>query len=131
MELLVTLYYGPLPRHNGHCLWSIGIVRATDRDLEQLSRLNSVVQAVHVNLSPDVFRDDLDSEELLGFWTARLKEPESIVGVALANGIVSGSIWFEIQDSRVTRFIILGGGSTCIISLWTLHVGRKVLGWRY
>lgn len=85
---------------------SVRIRKATRDDLSDLSRLNRIVQAIHVDLAPWHFRDDLDDEELHDFWSERLIEADSTVAVAeVDDRQVVGSICFEVQSRPRTALV--------------------------
>jgi ribosomal protein S18 acetylase RimI-like enzyme len=83
---------------------SIEIRIATEQDLPSVARLTAVVQILHAALEPEIFRNDCTHEELIGFLSDRLKEPDKTIAVAEQDGAIAGYIFFELQERPRTVF---------------------------
>jgi ribosomal protein S18 acetylase RimI-like enzyme len=59
--------------------------------------LNGVVQDLHAQLYPDIFRSDWAPSDLETFWTDRLNDEDSRVAIATLDSHPVGYIWFEVQ----------------------------------
>ncbi len=77
---------------------SIQLHPATAADIADLVALNGLVQDLHADLSPQIFRHDWDPGELAAFWRAKLSEPGGRVLIARAGTPVVGYIWMELQN---------------------------------
>lgn len=75
----------------------LDIVKAQPTDLPEVVRLNGVVQDLHAQLNPDIFRSDWLPLELEDSWQARLEDQNSTIAIARIDGEIVGYIWFEIQ----------------------------------
>lgn len=75
----------------------LDIVKAQPADLLEVLRLNGVVQDLHAQLNPDIFRSDWLPLELEDCWRTRLKDQNSTVSIARLDGKAVGYIWFEVQ----------------------------------
>ena len=73
------------------------ITKALSADITDLVRLNGIVQDLHAQLSPDIFRSDWDSSDLEAFWADRLNDQNSSVIIAKIDNHAIGYIWFEVQ----------------------------------
>jgi diamine N-acetyltransferase len=83
---------------------SVEIRPAALADLEELITLNGLVQAVHVQIRPDLFRSDWSRAELRDFWRARLTEDRGEIAIAVLDDRPVGYIWFRIDDRPQTPF---------------------------
>ena len=83
---------------------SIIVEPATAVNIGSLVKLNSVVQNIHANLEPSIFRDDLTEEELHAFWSDKLSGAENLIAVAKVDDVDVGYIWFEVQDRPISTF---------------------------
>ncbi len=77
---------------------SVYLHLATADNIDHLVSLNGLVQDLHADLSPQIFRRDWDRAELAQFWRAKLAEPDGRVLIARAGAEVAGYIWMESQD---------------------------------
>ena len=77
---------------------SVRIVLATADDIDPLVALNGLVQDLHADLSPQIFRRDWDRAELAQFWRAKLSEDSGRVLIARAGAEVIGYMWMELQS---------------------------------
>ncbi len=73
------------------------INKAQSADIADLVRLNGVVQDLHSQLSPDIFRSDWQSSDLKVFWADRLDDQNSRILIAKIDDHAVGYIWFEVQ----------------------------------
>ncbi len=73
-------------------------VKARSEHIPDIVRLNGVVQQLHAELSPDIFRADWVSSDLQVFWCDRLDHDNSEIVIAVLDGRSVGYIWFEIQN---------------------------------
>ncbi|WP_454887275.1 N-acetyltransferase family protein [Sphingomonas oryzagri] len=73
------------------------IAKARSADIPDLVRLNGVVQNLHAQLSPDIFRSDWAPSDLEAFWADRLDDQNSEVIIASLDNRAVGYIWFEVQ----------------------------------
>jgi ribosomal protein S18 acetylase RimI-like enzyme len=67
-------------------------------DIDEIVRLNGVVQEVHVQMRPDIFRADWDMSALHAFWTSELASTDSIVALAIGDAGAVGYVWFKVYD---------------------------------
>lgn len=72
------------------------IRQAQSTDLPALVRLNGVVQDLHVQMAPSIYRDDWQEAELARCWAARLSDPRHLVLVGEIDGGVAGVLWAEV-----------------------------------
>jgi ribosomal protein S18 acetylase RimI-like enzyme len=77
---------------------SIQLHPATPADIDDLVALNGLVQDLHADLSPQIFRRDWDPVELAAFWRAKLAEDNGRVLIARTGAEVVGYIWMELQS---------------------------------
>ena len=66
-------------------------------DVDHLVALNGLVQDLHADLSPQIFRRDWNGAELTQFWQATLSGANGRVLIARAGGQAVGYIWMEPQ----------------------------------
>jgi len=62
-----------------------------------LIQLNQTVQSVHAELYPEDFRRVVDLSSVRTFFTSRLGDPRSVIGIAAAEGVPVGYVWFDVQ----------------------------------
>jgi ribosomal protein S18 acetylase RimI-like enzyme len=82
----------------------IQISPATISDIDDLTRLNRIVQDAHVQMHADIFRADWDVASVKEFWRVRLQDEASAVAIAMHKAIPVGYIWFEIQERITNQF---------------------------
>jgi len=75
----------------------LSIAKARSADMPDLVRLNGVVQNLHAEMSPDIFRSDWVASDLEAFWADRLDDQNSEVIIATLDNCAVGYIWFEVQ----------------------------------
>src|SRR3569623_1465267 len=75
----------------------LAIAKARPADIPDLVRLNGVVQDLHAQLSPDIFRSDWVPSDHEAFWTDRVDDQTSEVVIATLDSRVGGYGWFEVQ----------------------------------
>jgi ribosomal protein S18 acetylase RimI-like enzyme len=75
----------------------LAIARAKLADIPELVRLNGVVQNLHAQLSPEIFRSDWVPSDLEALWADRLNDQNSKIVVATLDGRAVGYIWFQVQ----------------------------------
>ena len=63
---------------------SVRLLLATADDVDALVAMNGLVQDLHADLSPQIFRRDWDRAELAQFWRAKLSEESGRVLIARA-----------------------------------------------
>lgn len=75
---------------------------ATAADLDALTALNAVVQALHVRLEPEVFRADVNTAALRAFFTDLIGKAGTTVLIAEIAGEPVGYLWFDLQERPPT-----------------------------
>ncbi|CAN7553881.1 N-acetyltransferase family protein [Mesorhizobium sp. LjRoot246] len=85
---------------------SVEVKAASEEDLEALIRLNQVVQDLHAALYPDDFKQATDPLSVRRFFAARLVGPKRKIGIAKANHVPVGYVWFEVQARPETPFTL-------------------------
>jgi ribosomal protein S18 acetylase RimI-like enzyme len=80
------------------------IRRAQLSDIPEIVQLNGVVQNLHAQMSPDIFRADWEAAAFEEFWRKRLNEQADTVALAMLNGVPVGYIWFQVQDRPQDAF---------------------------
>ena len=83
---------------------SVKVRAASDEDLDALIQLNQVVQRLHAALYPGDFTHAVDPSAVRTFFAARLSSPTSAIGIAEADRIPVGYVWFEVQARPETPF---------------------------
>ncbi len=76
---------------------SIQLHPATPDDIDDLVALNGLVQDLHAELSPQIFRRDWNPAELSSFWRGKVSEPDARVLIARTATDIIGYIWMELQ----------------------------------
>ena len=76
---------------------SLRIIRARAVDLPDIMRLHGMVQGLHAQIVPDIFRPDWQPSALRDFWLEKLADRSSIVAIAMLNRKTVGYIWFQVQ----------------------------------
>ena len=77
---------------------SLRITRARTVDLPDIMRLHAMVQNLHAQILPNIFRPDWEISALKDFWLAKLADRSSIVAIAIMNRRTVGYIWFQVQE---------------------------------
>ncbi|MHB8284269.1 MAG: GNAT family N-acetyltransferase [Caulobacteraceae bacterium] len=81
------------------------IVRqAAQADLNALIELNGVVQSLHAQLEPSLFRENVDQAELRTFFAEVLTRPDSYILIAEDFSKAVGYMWFDYQERPETPF---------------------------
>jgi ribosomal protein S18 acetylase RimI-like enzyme len=83
---------------------SVEVRAALRGDLDALIQLNQVVQRLHVALYPGDFTQAVDPSAVRAFFAARLTAPKSAIGIAEADHVPVGYVWFEVQARPETPF---------------------------
>ncbi|WP_287309898.1 GNAT family N-acetyltransferase [Mesorhizobium sp.] len=83
---------------------SLEVRAASEADFDALVRLNQVVQCLHAELHPDVFKQAADPSAVRTFFAARLADPKSSIAIAEIDRAPVGYVWFEIQSLPETPF---------------------------
>ena len=83
---------------------SVQVRAALNVDLDALIQLNRVVQSLHVALYPGDFTQMVDPCAVRSFFAARLAGPKSAIGIAEADRVPVGYVWFEVQARPETPF---------------------------
>jgi len=81
---------------------AIQISPADDRDIEDLARLHGEVQRLHARLYPELFCDEVKLTQLEEFWTLKLQDASSFVGVARQDELATGFVYYQFQRSEPT-----------------------------
>jgi len=76
---------------------SVEVRAASETDFAALIRLNQVVQRLHAELYPGDFKREVDPSAMMTFFAARLADPKSAIGIAKADCVPVGYVWFEVQ----------------------------------
>ncbi len=80
-------------------------VRAvSEDDLDALTQLNNVVQGLHSVLYPEDFKQVTDPSAVRMFFAARLAASMNAIGIAEADGVPVGYVWFAVQNQPETPF---------------------------
>ncbi|MER8874838.1 hypothetical protein NKI04_34395 [Mesorhizobium sp. M0814] len=85
---------------------SVEVQAASEEDLDVLIRLNLVVQDLHAALYLDDFKQATDPLSVRRFFAARLAGPKRKIGIARANHVPVGYVWFEVQARPETPFTL-------------------------
>jgi ribosomal protein S18 acetylase RimI-like enzyme len=88
----------------GGASMSVEVRAALDVDLDALIQLNRVVQSLHVALYPGDFTPVVEPPAVSAFFAARLASPTSVIGIAQADRVPVGYVWFEVQARPETPF---------------------------
>ena len=83
---------------------SVEVRAALEVDLDALIQLNHVVQSLHAVLYPGDFTQMVDPCAVRSFFAARLAGPKSAIGIAEADRVPVGYVWFEVQARPETPF---------------------------
>ena len=95
---------------------SVEVRAALDVDLDALIQLNRVVQSLHAALYPGDFTPVVEPSAVRAFFAARLASPTSVIGIAQADRVPVGYVWFEVQARPETPFTPLDPASMCTTS---------------
>jgi ribosomal protein S18 acetylase RimI-like enzyme len=88
----------------GGASMSVEVRAALDVDLDALIQLNRVVQSLHVALYPGDFTPVVEPPAVSAFFAAQLASPTSVIGIAQADRVPVGYVWFEVQARPETPF---------------------------
>ena len=77
---------------------------ASDADFDTLIWLNQIVQSIHAALYSSDFKPVIDPLAVRTLFARRLAAPEHVVGIAEADRVPVGYVWFEIQARPETAF---------------------------
>ena len=83
---------------------AVNVRTASVADLVLLIRLNQVVQNVHAVLYPEDFKEVADPSAVGTFFAERLVDPKCAIGIAEADDVPVGYVWFELQLRPETPF---------------------------
>lgn len=83
---------------------SIVVRRATEEDAGTLIQLNRSVQALHVRLYPDDFKQAVAERDAQEFFLGRLKNPDRVFGISESDLSPVGYVWFDLQSRLETPF---------------------------
>jgi ribosomal protein S18 acetylase RimI-like enzyme len=85
---------------------SVKVRAASEADLDALVQLNQVVQNLHAVLYPGDFKQVADPSAVRTFFAARLAGSKSAIGIAEADRVPVGYVWFEVQVRPETPFTL-------------------------
>ena len=83
---------------------AVNVRTASVADLGVLIRLNQMVQNLHAALYPEDFKEVADPSAVRAFFAERLIDPKCAIGIAEADGVPVGYVWFELQVRPETPF---------------------------
>jgi ribosomal protein S18 acetylase RimI-like enzyme len=83
---------------------SVEVRAASEADLEAVVQLNQMVQNLHSVLYPGDFKQVADRSAVRTFFAGRLVSPKSAIGIAEADRVPVGYVWFEVQERPETPF---------------------------
>ena len=83
---------------------AVNVRTASAADLSVLIRLNQIVQNLHAALYPEDFKEVADPSAVEAFFAERLIDPKCAIGIAEADGVPVGYVWFELQVRPETPF---------------------------
>ena len=98
------------PQHVGYyddrCLVTdqsdIVVRPAVTLDLDALVALNAVVQSLHVQLEPKVFKAEVETSELQAFFAGLLDKAGNGILIAEMSAEPVGYLWYELQERPPT-----------------------------
>ena len=103
-------------------------------DIEELVRLNGIVQALHARLHPELFKTQADPSELARLFSERIANALHVIAVYRDGDETKGYVWFELQDAPETAFTYSSKriyihhlSVTC--SAQRQGIGRQLLDW--
>jgi ribosomal protein S18 acetylase RimI-like enzyme len=85
---------------------SVEVRAASEADFDALIQLNRVVQSLHAALYPGDFKSVPDPSAVREFFAARLAGSKSAIGIAEADHVPVGYVWFEVQVRPETPFTL-------------------------
>jgi ribosomal protein S18 acetylase RimI-like enzyme len=83
---------------------AVNVRNASVTDLGVIIWLNQVVQNLHAALYPEDFKEVADPSAVGVFFAGRLTDPNCALGIAEADGVPVGYVWFELQVRPETPF---------------------------
>jgi ribosomal protein S18 acetylase RimI-like enzyme len=83
---------------------SVVVRAASEADFDTLIWLNQIVQSLHAALYPGDFKRVIDPVAVRTLFATRLAAPEHVVGIAEADRVPVGYVWFEVQARPETAF---------------------------
>ena len=83
---------------------SVEVRAALEIDLDALIQLNHVVQSLHAALYPHDFTQMVNLSAVRSFFATRLAAPKNVIGIAEADRVPVGYVWFEVQARQETPF---------------------------
>lgn len=87
---------------------------ATEADIAVLVRLNAEVQAMHAELSPELFSPVADEDAVAQFFAEAIAKDGNEIGLYPAAGEPLGYIFIELQSRDATAFTKACAGFTSI-----------------
>lgn len=82
----------------------IQIVQATIQHAEELAKLNDVVQKMHVENHPKIFKYPANSSEVADFFRAKITTQKNLIFLALASECNVGYVWCTIDRRKENPF---------------------------
>jgi GNAT superfamily N-acetyltransferase len=80
------------------------IRQAGAEDAADIARVNDVVQKIHAEAYPKIFKYPADLQEVTAFFRERVQEKDHFALVAFVEDQMIGYVWFAIEQRRENPF---------------------------
>ncbi|MEW6186176.1 MAG: GNAT family N-acetyltransferase [Thermodesulfobacteriota bacterium] len=80
------------------------IRQAVPEDAAGIAVVNDVVQKIHAEAYPEVFKNPTDPQEVTTFFREKVQEKDNFVFVAYVGDQLIGYVWFAVEQRRENPF---------------------------